>query len=75
MTPHSLVGRQVNLLAWDDLRDVLSTDLNGIITHVADFGACGVEVTVRVEGLTRSYVFGLDEVEVLPCRPDIQSDT
>jgi hypothetical protein len=26
---------------------------------------------VRVLGLTRSYVFGLDELEVLPCQPDI----
>jgi hypothetical protein len=67
MTPHDLVGQRVKVLAWDDLRDVLPTGPSGTVTHVADFGAGGVEVTVRVAGFDRSYVFGLDEVEVLPC--------
>ena len=74
MTPHDLVGRRVKVLAWDDLRDVLPTDPSGTITRGADLGAGDVEVTVRVEGRTGSFVFGLDEVQALPCQPDIGSD-
>jgi hypothetical protein len=65
---HALVGRTVKVLAWDDLRDVLPIDPSGIITHVADIGEADVEVTVRVEGMAKNYIFGLDEVEVLPHR-------
>ncbi len=75
MTTHALVGRTVKVLAWDDLRDILPIDPSGIITHVADFGEADVEVTVRVEGMDRSYVFGLDEVEVLPRRAGATSAT
>jgi hypothetical protein len=75
MTMHALVGRAVKVLAWDDLRDVLPIDPSGIITRVADFGEADVEVTVRVEGMARNYVFGLDEVEVLPRRAGTSSCT
>jgi hypothetical protein len=74
MMPHALVGRTVKVRAWDELRDVLPAEPSGIITHVADFGDGGVEVTVRVDGLARGYVFGLDEVEVLPWPTKISSD-
>ena len=66
MTTHTLVGRAVKVLAWDDLWDILPIDPSGTITHVADFGEADLELTVRVEGMARSYVFGLDEGEVLP---------
>jgi hypothetical protein len=69
MTPHELLGHRVKVLAWEDLRDVLPTDPSGTVTHVADFGAGDVEVTVRVEGLGKDYTFGLDEVEILPGPP------
>jgi hypothetical protein len=75
MTTRALVGRTVKVLAWDDLRDVLPIDPSGIITHVADFGEADVEVTVRVEGMARNYIFGLDEVEVLPLWDDTSSAT
>jgi hypothetical protein len=65
---HALVGRTVKVLAWEEFRDVLPCDPSGTITHVADFGDADVEVTVRVEGLAKNYVFGLDEVEILPHR-------
>jgi hypothetical protein len=75
MTTHALVGRTVKVLAWDEFREVLPCDPSGTITHVADFGGADVEVTVRVEGLARNYVFGLEEVEVLPRRAGASSDT
>lgn len=75
MTTHALVGRTIKVLAWDDLRDVLPIDPSGTITHVADFGEADVEVTVRVAGMARNYVFGLDEVEVLPRRAGTSSGT
>lgn len=66
MTPHDLVGRRVKVLSWDDLRDILPADPNGTVTHVVEFGAGDMDLTVRIEGLTRDFVFGLDEVQVLP---------
>jgi hypothetical protein len=65
MAPHNLVGQRVKVLAWDDLRDILPADPTGIITHVGDSGPGGVELTVRVAGLSRSFIFGLDDVKVL----------
>jgi hypothetical protein len=66
MTPHALVGRQVRVAAWDDLRDVMPTEPVGTITQVVDHGArYGVEVTVRLEGFRMAFAFGLDEVELL----------
>jgi len=58
MTPHALVGRTVKVLAWDELRNVLPIKPRGIIIHAADLGDGNAEVTVRVDGLTRSHVFG-----------------
>ncbi len=75
MTTHALVGRTVKVRAWDDLRDVLPLDPSGTITHVADFGEADLELTVRVEGMAKNYIFGLDEVEVLPSRAGTSSDT
>jgi hypothetical protein len=75
MMPHALLGRRVKVLAWDDLRDVLPKDQSGTITHVTDFGDGGVEVTVRIAGMARTYVFGLDEVEILPHREGTSSAT
>jgi hypothetical protein len=65
MTPQELLGRRVKVLAWNDLRPVLPAEPCGTVTHVADFGAVDVELTVRVEGLARPFLFGLDEVELL----------
>jgi len=73
MTPHAWVGRTVKVLAWDEHRNVLPIKPRGIIIHAADFGDGDVEVTVRVDGLTRSHVFGMDEMEVLPCLADPSS--
>jgi hypothetical protein len=75
MTTHALVGRTVKVLAWDEFRHVLPCDPSGTITHVSDLGDGDVELTVRVEGMARNDVFGLDEVEVLPCRVGTLSDT
>ena len=66
MTQHELLGQRVKVVAWDDLRDVLPSGASGTVTHVADLGTDGIELTVQVEGLARSFLFGLDEVEVLP---------
>lgn len=65
MAPYNLVGQRVRVLAWDDLRDVLPAEPRGTVTRVVDFGAEGVELTVRIEGMVRSFLFGLDEVEVV----------
>ncbi len=75
MTTHALVGRAVKVLAWDELRDVLPCSPSGTITQVADFGEADVEVTVRVDGMARNYIFGLDEVVVLPRRVGTLSGT
>ncbi len=73
MTPHTLIGRQVKVLAWDDLRDLFPTDPKGTITHVVDLGEGDFEVTVQVEGLAKNYLFGLDEVQILPFRSPIST--
>ncbi|MBX6313780.1 MAG: hypothetical protein IRY99_12810 [Isosphaeraceae bacterium] len=69
MIPHELLGRRVKALAWDDLRDLLPTGPSGTVTYVANCGAGGVKLTVRVEGLRKDYTFGLNEVEILPGPP------
>lgn len=70
MAPHALVGRMVNVLTWDDLRDVLPDGPTGLVTHVAEGDDGDVEITVRINGLSRNYVFDLTDVEVLPCPTD-----
>jgi hypothetical protein len=37
----------------------------GIISDVTAPGIVGLELTVRVDGLGRNYLFGIDEVEIL----------
>jgi len=66
MTTDNLLGRQVNVLDWAELRDVLPFDPSGTITQVSDTGDGVVELTVRICGLAKNYIFELNDVEVLP---------
>ena len=72
-TPKELVGRRVKIVAQECLdfmtyylrRTQHPSSPEGTVTHVEGFGDGG-DVWVRIEGLTREYVFGLYQLDVLP---------
>jgi hypothetical protein len=70
MLPHDLIGQPVRIRVWDDLSDILPAGPNGTITGVSDGRAGALELTVRVMGLERTYVFLIDEVEFVNTPPN-----
>lgn len=65
MTPHVLVGRHVKVALWDDLADMMPGGPVGLITQVASDGD-DVELTVQLCGFRTSFLFDINEVNLLP---------
>ena len=77
MSPNDLIGRRVRVIAGELMKLVAyhlrrtrehGESLEGTVTHVEACGESADEgdVWVQIDGLTKEYVFGPYQLEVLP---------